>query len=140
MTKVTLLQTEDPITLVTPPNISEFLKAQLNDGKPGAALVKDVEAQIEQAASDAFGKEYVFRATIDDNGSVRIFQILDVVETVTDEYRQVSLHNARKIKSGVELGAKIANTLEYDELVKPFGVLTTANMKIKNIAVAKADV
>ena len=50
MTKVTLLQTEDPITLVTPPNISEFLKAQLNDGKPGAALVKDVEAQIEQAA------------------------------------------------------------------------------------------
>ena len=62
MTKVTLLQTEDPITLVTPPNISEFLKAQLNDGKPGAALVKDVEAQIEQAASDAFGKEYVFRA------------------------------------------------------------------------------
>ena len=29
MTKVTLLQTEDPITLVTPPNISEFLKAQL---------------------------------------------------------------------------------------------------------------
>ena len=42
MTKVTLLQTEDPITLVTPPNISEFLKAQLNDGKPGAALVKDV--------------------------------------------------------------------------------------------------
>jgi len=35
MTKVTLLQTEDPITLVTPPNISEFLKAQLNDGKPG---------------------------------------------------------------------------------------------------------
>jgi hypothetical protein len=112
----------------------------LNDGNPGAALVKDVEAQIEQAASDAFGKEYVFRATIDDNGSVRIFQILDVVETVTDEYRQVSLHNARKIKSGVELGAKIANTLEYDELVTPFGVLTTANMKIKNIAVAKADV
>ncbi|MDC3249957.1 hypothetical protein OAU41_01100 [bacterium] len=74
MTKVTLLQTEDPITLVTPPNISEFLKAQLNDGKPGAALVKDVEAQIEQAASDAFGKEYVFRATIDDNGSVRVFK------------------------------------------------------------------
>ena len=112
----------------------------MNDGKPGAALVKDVEAQIEQAASDAFGKEYVFRTTIDDNGSVRIFQILDVVETVTDEYRRVSLHNARKIKSGVELGAKIANTLEYDELVTPFGLLTTANMKIKNIAVAKADV
>ena len=40
MTKVTLLQTEDPIALVTPPNISEFLKTQLNDGKPGAALVK----------------------------------------------------------------------------------------------------
>lgn len=74
MTKVTLLQTEDPITLVTPPNISEFLKAQLNDGKPGAALVKDVEAQIEQAASDAFGKEYVFRATIDTMGQFEFFK------------------------------------------------------------------
>ena len=140
MTTETLLKTEQPITLVTPPNISEFLKTQLNDGKPGAAVAKDVKAQIEQAASDAFGKEYVFRATIDDNGAVRIFQILDVVENVTDEYRQVSLQNACKINSEIELGAIIANTLDYDELVTPFGVLTPANMKINNIAVAKADV
>ena len=60
MTKVTLLQTEDPIALVTPPNISEFLKAHLNDGKPGAALVKDVEAQIEHAASDAWWRGGIF--------------------------------------------------------------------------------
>ena len=139
MTKVTLLQTEDPVTLVTPPNISEFLKAQLNDGKPGAALVKDVEAQIEQAASDAFGKEYVFRATIDDNGAVRIFQILDVVENVTDEYRQVSLQNACKINSEIELGAQITHLLEYEELPTPFGVLIPPKVEIKNLSLEKAD-
>ena len=131
---------EATLDMTIPPNLTTLI-ADICSAEEVSRdeVIADLQVQIETAAKEAFGQEFLFKAFIDDQGAVRIAQILTVVEDVTNGCQQVSLNSARKTHPDIKTGARVFNQLEYDELQTPFGILRPVKGQIKNMSLKAAN-
>ncbi len=75
-------------------------------------VIEAMEEAIQKAAKARYGAEHNIRAQIDrDNGNLRLFRILEVVEEVEDPSTQISKEDAQAEKDGAEVGEFIAEPL-----------------------------
>lgn len=76
-----------------------------------------LESSLIQIAKDTFGSQYSFVVHIGRvSGLVEFMRKLAVVEKVQDEFTEISLENARKIKSDAQLGDSIDEDMPTIEL------------------------
>lgn len=76
------------------------------------SVLEAMENAIQIAGRRKYGHEHNIRAEIDrKNGEVRLFRVRDVVETVEDEIKQISLKEAKSIDSALEIGSEIKDSL-----------------------------
>ena len=116
-----------------PANLSTYFEAEYAKGRAAQDVIDEVVQGITKAAQEKFGAEYDIRTHIGEDFSVRLIQCLTVVENVQDEYREVSLENIRKVNPDAQIGTVFANSLEYDALDTPFGILQTGSTKLRNV-------
>lgn len=77
-----------------------------------AAVLKAMEEGISKAGRSKYGPEYDIRTTIDaNNGSISMARYITVVEEVMDEFREISLAEARKNNSFAKIGDEIVDEL-----------------------------
>ena len=75
-------------------------------------VIEAMEEAIQKAARAKYGAENEIRAQIDpDNGDIRLFRLMEVVEEVETPSREVSLRIAKKDRPEVEIGEFIADPL-----------------------------
>jgi N utilization substance protein A len=75
-------------------------------------VIEAMEEAIQKAARARFGSENEIRAQIDrENGDIRLFRLLEVVEEVEDPAIQIALFEAKKEREDVEVGSFIAEPL-----------------------------
>lgn len=75
-------------------------------------VIEAMEEAIQKAAKARYGAENNIRAQIDrDNGNLRLFRILEVVENVEEPATQITLEEARAEKSEAAVGEFIAEPL-----------------------------
>ncbi|GAB4143267.1 MAG: transcription termination factor NusA [Sphingomonadales bacterium] len=71
-----------------------------------------LEDAIQRAAKSRYGAEHEIRATIDrQNGDIRLYRVMEVVEEVEDPAVQISLDDARAKKEDAKLGDWVADPL-----------------------------
>ena len=71
-----------------------------------------MEDAIQKAARSRYGPEHEIRAQIDrKNGDIRLFRVMEVVESVEDPATQMSLEDARAQKPDAQLGDFLADSL-----------------------------
>ena len=76
------------------------------------AVLKAMEEGISKAGRSKYGPEYDIRTTIDpNNGSIRMARYITVVEEVMDEFREISLAEARKTNKFAKVGDEIVDEL-----------------------------
>lgn len=120
----------------------DFRSAAATYAEESGQDVEQVLAALEracvQAAEKLHGEAYRFDAKITESGRLRVVQLLEVVETVTDPNRQVSLVNIRKSDPKAELGSLIVNPIEpvIPEGLFPRGLPTDIKIKSFEITVA----
>lgn len=77
-----------------------------------AIVIEAMEDAIQRAARARYGAENDIRAKLDpDTGDLRLWRVVEVVETVEDYFRQVDLKQAQKLQSGAALGDFIVDPL-----------------------------
>ena len=77
-----------------------------------AAVLKAMEEGIAKAGRSKYGPEYDIRTAIDpSSGAIQMARYITVVETVEDEFRQMSLADARKKNPMAKLGDEITDAL-----------------------------
>ena len=77
-----------------------------------AAVLKAMEEGISKAGRSKYGPEYDIRTTIDpNNGSISMARYITVVEEVMDEFREISLAEARKNNPFAKIGDEIVDEL-----------------------------
>ncbi len=77
-----------------------------------AAVLKAMEEGISKAGRSKYGPEYDIRTTIDpNNGSISMARYITVVEEVMDEFREISLVEARKNNPFAKIGDEIVDEL-----------------------------
>lgn len=75
-------------------------------------VIEAMEEAIQKAAKARYGAENNIRAQIDrDNGDLRLFRILEVVEEVEDPSTEITLEEAQAEKPEAEVGEFIAEPL-----------------------------
>ncbi|MCH8863578.1 MAG: transcription termination/antitermination protein NusA [Proteobacteria bacterium] len=75
-------------------------------------VIEAMEDAIQKAARSRYGAENEIRAQIDrDNGDIRLFRIMEVVEDVENAATEVSLKDARLEKPEAEIGEFLADPL-----------------------------
>lgn len=75
-------------------------------------VIEAMEDAIQKAARSRYGAENEIRAQIDrDNGDIRLFRIMEVVEEVENSATEVSLTDAQLEKPEVEIGEFMADPL-----------------------------
>ncbi len=75
-------------------------------------VIEAMEDAIQRAARARYGAENDIRAKLDPNtGDLRLWRVLEVVEEVDDNFKQVDLKGAQKIKADAALGDFIVDPL-----------------------------
>ncbi|WP_448581653.1 transcription termination factor NusA [Thermaurantiacus sp.] len=75
-------------------------------------VIEAMEEAIQRAARARYGAENDIRAKIDPRGGdLRLWRVLEVVEEVTDHFKQIALADARVKDPSVEVGAFIIDPL-----------------------------
>jgi N utilization substance protein A len=75
-------------------------------------VISVMESAIERAARSKYGMEYDIRARIDDqSGTLEIIKVTTVVEQVEDNFKEISLTDAKKKDARVELGDEFEENL-----------------------------
>ena len=76
------------------------------------AVLHAMEEGISKAGRSKYGPEYDIRTTIDpSNGSISMARYITVVEEVMDEFREISLADARKDNKFAKVGDEIVDEL-----------------------------
>lgn len=76
------------------------------------AVLEAMEQGISKAGRSKYGPEYDIRTQIDpNNGAIKMGRYTTVVETVEDEFTQVSLSEARKSNPSLNIGDEIVDLL-----------------------------
>jgi N utilization substance protein A len=76
------------------------------------AVLHAMEEGISKAGRTKYGPEYDIRTHIDpSDGSIEMVRVLTIVETVEDEFKQISLAEARKNNKFAKLGEEIIDAL-----------------------------
>ena len=76
------------------------------------AVLHAMEEGISKAGRSKYGPEYDIRTTIDpSNGSISMARYITVVEEVMDEFREISLAEARKSNQFAKIGDEIVDEL-----------------------------
>lgn len=77
-----------------------------------AAVLHAMEDGISKAGRSKYGPEYDIRTHINaDDGSIEMVRVMTVVENVEDEFKQISLSNARKSNKFAKVGEEIVDPL-----------------------------
>ena len=75
-------------------------------------VIEAMEDAIQRAARARYGAENDIRAKLDPNtGDLRLWRVLEVVEEVDDNFKQVDIKGAQKIKADAALGDFIVDPL-----------------------------
>jgi N utilization substance protein A len=77
-----------------------------------AIVIEAMEDAIQRAARNRYGAENDIRAKLDpDTGDLRLWRVVEVVETVEDYFKQVDLKQGQKLQPGAALGDFIVDPL-----------------------------
>jgi transcription termination/antitermination protein NusA len=77
-----------------------------------AIVIEAMEDAIARSAKTRYGAEMDIRAKLDpNNGDLRLWRVVEVVEEVEDLYKQVSVENAQKLQAGAAVGDFIVDPL-----------------------------
>jgi len=75
-------------------------------------VIEAMEDAIQRAARTRYGQEMDIRAKLDpNNGDLRLWRVVEVVEEVDDLYKQVDLKGAQKLKDGAVVGDYLVDPL-----------------------------
>ncbi len=89
-------------------------------------VISILEKALVSAYKKNFGSAKNVEVKIDPmTGDIQLFQVFEVVENVTDELTQISLDEARKLNSSVQIGEKVLKKLS----VKNFGRIAAQTAK-----------
>jgi transcription termination/antitermination protein NusA len=77
-----------------------------------AIVIEAMEDAIQRAAKNRYGAEMEIRAKLDpNNGDLRLWRVVEVVEQVDDLYKQVSVADAQRLQPGAKVGDFIVDPL-----------------------------
>jgi transcription termination/antitermination protein NusA len=77
-----------------------------------AIVIEAMEDAIQRAAKNRYGSENDIRAKLDPNtGDLRLWRVVEVVETVEDYFKQVDLKGAQKLQADAQIGDYIVDPL-----------------------------
>ncbi len=80
-------------------------------------VIEAIEAAIQRAARDRFGQENDIRAKLDPmTGDLRLWRVVEVVETVEDYFKQVDLARGAELQPGAVVGDFIVDPLPAIDL------------------------
>ena len=75
-------------------------------------VIEAMEDAIARSAKTRYGVEMDIRAKLDaDNGDLRLWRVVEVVELVDDIYKQVTVEQAQKLQPGAVIGDYIVDPL-----------------------------
>ena len=94
-------------------------------GIPQEALIEAIKSALNTAYKKNFGASQNVRIDIDDDGSVGVFGVKDVVEKVENEYLEISLDDAKKINKKVKIG----QTVDIEVTPRDFGRIAAQTAK-----------
>ena len=90
--------------------MADMLAREKNIDK--AAVLEAMEIGISKAGHSKYGREYDIRTKIDPNtGAIQMARYMTVVETVEDEFTQISETDARKKDKTLKIGDEIVDIL-----------------------------
>lgn len=77
-----------------------------------AIVIEAMEDAIQRAARTRYGQEMDIRAKLDpNNGDLRLWRVVEVVEQVDDIYKQVDVNGAQKLQKGASVGDFLVDPL-----------------------------
>ncbi|MCW6531126.1 transcription termination factor NusA [Sphingomonas sp. MMSM20] len=77
-----------------------------------AIVIEAMEDAIQRAARTRYGQEMDIRAKLDpNNGDLRLWRVVEVVEQVDDIYKQVDVKGAQKLQAGAVVGDFLVDPL-----------------------------
>ena len=77
-----------------------------------AIVIEAMEDAIQRAARTRYGQEMDIRAKLDpNNGDLRLWRVVEVVEEVDDIYKQVDVKGAQKLQAGASVGDFLVDPL-----------------------------
>ncbi|VVS98235.1 transcription termination/antitermination L factor [Sphingomonas sp. EC-HK361] len=77
-----------------------------------AIVIEAMEDAIQRAARTRYGQEMDIRAKLDaNNGDLRLWRVVEVVELVDDIYKQVDVKGAQKLQAGAVVGDFLVDPL-----------------------------
>ncbi|MDF2604792.1 transcription termination factor NusA [Sphingomonas sp.] len=77
-----------------------------------AIVIEAMEDAIQRAARTRYGQEMDIRAKLDpNNGDLRLWRVVEVVEQVDDIYKQVDVNGAQKLQKGATVGDFLVDPL-----------------------------
>ena len=77
-----------------------------------AIVIEAMEDAIQRAARTRYGQEMDIRAKLDpNNGDLRLWRVVEVVELVDDIYKQVDVNGAQKLQPGASVGDYLVDPL-----------------------------
>ena len=77
-----------------------------------AIVIEAMEDAIQRAARTRYGQEMDIRAKLDpNNGDLRLWRVVEVVEQVDDIYKQVDVKGAQKLQPGAAVGDYLVDPL-----------------------------
>ncbi|GAA4220926.1 transcription termination factor NusA [Sphingomonas endophytica] len=77
-----------------------------------AIVIEAMEDAIQRAARTRYGQEMDIRAKLDaNNGDLRLWRVVEVVEQVDDIYKQVDVNGAQKLQPGASVGDYLVDPL-----------------------------
>ncbi len=77
-----------------------------------AIVIEAMEDAIQRAARTRYGQEMDIRAKLDpNNGDLRLWRVVEVVEQVDDIYKQVDVKGAQKLQAGAGVGDFLVDPL-----------------------------
>src|ERR1043166_7481088 len=75
-------------------------------------VLEAMEQAIQKAGRTKYGQEHDIRATIDrKTGEIQLMRYLQVADPVENEFTQIPLSAAQKVKKDVQLGDFLVDTL-----------------------------
>ena len=77
-----------------------------------AIVIEAMEDAIQRAARTRYGQEMDIRAKLDaNNGDLRLWRVVEVVDEVEDLYKQVDVKGAQKLQAGAVVGDYLVDPL-----------------------------
>ena len=96
-------------------------------------VISAMSEAIEKAAASKYGAENKIRVDIDETtGTIKLLRLLDVVDEVEDNFRQINLKDAKKIDKGASVGGP-----PVEEELPPIDFGRVAAQSAKQVIVQK---